>query len=303
MLGLGGCGGVAGGPDAAPVVDTAVDTPVDTAVDTVAGRCDLTKPFAGVMPVPGVNTAEWDSNPSLSPDELTMYFASIRQSPGSANGDLYVATRANRDDPFGPAAGIAALNTGSDERASSIAPDGLALYFHSSRASNYDLWFSTRANTAAPFDPPVALTTLNSADIETSPAIAANGQTLYFDRTPSTGPTVIWKSTLGGTGFGTPTVVTELSSASSYTPTISADGLQIHFGSDRATGQGSTDIWVATRASTSDPFGTPMNVSELNSADDDRPGWISPDGCRMYFSSTRAGGSGSFDIWQATRPQ
>jgi Tol biopolymer transport system component len=285
---LGGCGGLEA-PDAPP------DAPPEV-------RCDPSQPFGEVIPVPGVNTDEWDGNPALSPDELTMYFASIRQSPGTANGDLYVATRSSRDEAFGPAAAMTALNTGSDERGVSVTPDGLTLYFHSSRSAYYDLWLSARANTAAPFDAPVALAALNTSDVETSPMIAANGQTLYFERTPPEGSTAIWKSTLGGTGFAAPTMVTELNSASAFNPLISGDGLQMYFASDRPPSLG-TDIWVASRASAEDPFGTPTNVAELNTNANDRPGWISPDGCRMYFWSSRSGGSGSFDIWQATRPQ
>ena len=73
VLVLSGCGSIDQHPDAAP-------PPPDMAT----GRCDPNKPFADVKPVAGVNTDQWDADPSLSPDELTMYFASIRQSPGSA---------------------------------------------------------------------------------------------------------------------------------------------------------------------------------------------------------------------------
>src|SRR6185369_564415 len=49
------------------------------------------------------------------------------------------------------------------------------------------------------------------------------------------------------------------------------------------------------------PFGTPTAVAELNStADDDRLS-LSPDELVAYFTSTRAGGMGGYDIYMATR--
>jgi Tol biopolymer transport system component len=291
-----GCGDVASTPDARVTMDAPAMTP-----DTAAGRCDPNKPFGDIKPVPGVNTTSFDENPSLSPDELTIYFASNRKN-GGADGNIYVATRANRDDAFGAAAEVTAVNTGADERGPSISSDGLSLYFHSSQTNGYDLYVSTRANTAAAFGAPVTLAALNTADIEESPNITSNGKTLYFDRSSGT-TSSLWRSTLGATGFGAPSMVTELDTAAAFTSAVRADDLKIYFASDRNATQGSNDIWAASRASTSDPFGAPTNVTEINSANDDRPGWISPDDCRLYFWSARPGGTGNYDLWQATRPQ
>jgi len=68
-------------------------------------------------------------------------------------------------------------------------------------------------------------------------------------------------------------------------PVVTPDGLTIFFTSDRPdkSAHGSNDIWVASRRTVSDDFGMPTNVAELNTADDDAPSWVSPDGCRLYF--------------------
>jgi Tol biopolymer transport system component len=84
-----------------------------------------------------------------------------------------------------------------------------------------------------------------------------------------------------------------------FSPAISSDELTIYFASSRS---GNNDIWRANRASTAQPFDTPTHVDELASPSQDFPSSISPDGCRIYFWSGRAGGAGDFDIWQATRP-
>jgi len=63
------------------------------------------------------------------------------------------------------------------------------------------------------------------------------------------------------------------------------------------------NIWRAQRSSTTSPFGAPTLVTELNSELDDEPSWLSSDGCTLYFSSNRAGSSGGYDIFVATRPK
>src|SRR5262245_42742447 len=53
-------------------------------------------------------------------------------------------------------------------------------------------------------------------------------------------------------------------------PIQSPDGLSIYMASNRPGGKGGLDIWVATRSSTSAPFGAPQNLGEpVNSAADD----------------------------------
>jgi len=54
------------------------------------------------------------------------------------------------------------------------------------------------------------------------------------------------------------------------------------------------------RASTSATFPTPTLVPELNSPQDDMPGWLSSDNCRMYMTSTRITGD-SYDLFMAER--
>jgi hypothetical protein len=53
-------------------------------------------------------------------------------------------------------------------------------------------------------------------------------------------------------------------------PIESPDGRSLYMASNRAGGKGALDIWVSTRASTSDPWGAPANLPEpINSAADD----------------------------------
>jgi len=99
-------------------------------------------------------------------------------------------------------------------------------------------------------------------------------------------------------------------------PSISSDGLTLYFsddwmGSARPGGLGDGDLWVTTRPSVSDPWGTPSNLgAEINSLYQE--GWpsISVDGLILFFCSgdsetagggPRPGGFGNGDIWMARR--
>ena len=89
--------------------------------------------------------------------------------------------------------------------------------------------------------------------------------------------------------FGTPTNLgsTVNSQSDDTAPSISADGLSLFFDSFRSGGSGGQDLWVTTRATISDPWGTPVNLgTTVNSSSHDAQPNISSDGLSLYFSST-----------------
>lgn len=85
--------------------------------------------------------------------------------------------------------------------------------------------------------------------------------------------------------FSAPTPLSELNSRNvDWTPSISADGLTLFFSSDRPSGVGTFYLWMASRASTATPFGTPVFVpGDVDSSGaEDNPS-ISSDGLELYF--------------------
>ena len=84
-------------------------------------------------------------------------------------------------------------------------------------------------------------------------------------------------------------------------PSLSTDGLSLFFRSNRAGGSGNHDIWVATRATTDDEWGEPVNLGPpVNSSYAEADPSISADNLSLYFSdwtNPRSGGQGDFDIW------
>lgn len=90
---------------------------------------------------PVVNSTAWDSQPSLSVDGRTLYFASDREG-GYGGVDIYTARRTatgwTGPENLGPG-----INSEHDEMAPSIAPDGRRLYFASNRpggAGQFDIY-------------------------------------------------------------------------------------------------------------------------------------------------------------------
>jgi hypothetical protein len=85
-------------------------------------------------------------------------------------------------------------------------------------------------------------------------------------------------------------------------PTVFSDGLTLCFNSNRADGHGSLDIYITTRPSKVEPWGSPINLGpQVNSSVNDADPWISANGLELYFISKRPGGFGANDIWVTKR--
>ncbi|MHC4109502.1 MAG: TolB family protein [Planctomycetota bacterium] len=259
-----------------------------------------------------VNSSYGDWDPSISGDGLTLYLGSDRLG-GSGFVDIWVTTRPTTSDPWGLPVNLGApVNTSAQDFGPSISADDLQLYFSSNRlggSGDIDLYVTTRPTTSDPWGPPVNLgSTVNSSYSEHSPDISADGLSLYFCDWPNQRPGGFGNDDLWVTmrqtksnpwaspvNFG----LTVNSSAGDGAPSISADGLAFFFDSTRFGGQGDGDIWVTTRKTTTDPWGTPVNLgSSVNSSVWDVTPDISGDGSTLYFSSNRTGGSGDNDLWQ-----
>src|SRR6185437_4578934 len=109
-----------------------------------------------------INTPSADQSPALSPDGLSLYFASDR--PGTLGGiDLWVSRRASHHSPWGTPVNLGAgINSSSIESGPNLSPDGHLLFFQSNRPGGQgsnDIYVSHRADTDDDFGwrPPVNL--------------------------------------------------------------------------------------------------------------------------------------------------
>lgn len=266
---------------------------------------------------PVVNSVYNDQHPAIAPDGLSLYFVSDR--PGGSGGfDLWVAQRASTDLPWGTPQNLGpTVNSPATEFAPNLSYDGHYLFFGSDRpggCGSRDLWVSHRKNKKDSFEweSPVNLgCVINASAFDDGPTYfedpVTEKITLFFttlNRPGGQGDFDIYASDLNPDGsFSAPVNVAELNSAYRDTRTaIRKDGLEMFFASNRPGGLGVIDLWVATRSSTSDPWGVPVNLGPvLNSTFNDGAPAISRDGTALYFYSDRPGGSGLNDLYVSTR--
>jgi len=259
-----------------------------------------------------VNSSHLDAGPCISADGLSLYFNSDR--PGGSGGiDLWVTTRDTIDDEWGTPVNLGpTVNSSSNDGIPSFSADDLTLYFNSNRPGGYggmDIWFTTRTTTSETWSKPMNLGPIvNSSSNEFRVSISADGLSLYFDsrRPAGYGGWDLWITTRATTddNWSTPINLgpTVNSSAESAAPTISADGLALFFACNRPGWYGGDgDIWVASRRTTTEPWGEPANLGPIvNSSVFDGTPSISANSSTLYFCSNRPGGLGKHDLWQVS---
>jgi hypothetical protein len=105
--------------------------------------------------------------------------------------------------------------------------------------------------------------------------------------------------------FSTPTKLGPYINTSSeeLNASISADGLSFYFISSRAGGVGGRDIWVASRATTDDDWGEPVNLGPIiNTPAGEWGVSISYDDLSLYFDTRQSGTTNAVnDLWVAKR--
>ena len=288
---------------------------------------------------PPVNTTLPDFQPFITKDGLSLYFVILEGvNPGDPQ-DIWVAKRNSKTDPWGTPQRLGpAINTPAVEALPFVTTDGHWMYFLSARTGGFgrnDIYVSRRQNKREdlPTDPSGGWQeavnlgpNINTSFGEQAPFVFEDEvtgiTTLYFNSNRVANQHDIYASTLQPDGtFGPAAPVAELNTPYvEQHPMLSRDGLQMFFVSDRpgstagSDGLRSLDIWVSTRASTSDPWGTPENLDDVNASlgggpinsmfFEGRPA-LSFDGTVLYFHNggrpENLGGQGNFDIWMTTR--
>jgi hypothetical protein len=211
---------------------------------------------------PMVNSSYAEAQASISADGLTLYFNSNRPE-GYGSFDIYVTTRATKNDPWGKAVVLAPPINRTGNSATDgepwISPDGLELYFHSFRSTGYgksDIWVVRRATVNDSWGNPVNL----------GPAVNSPYDEQFFSLSPD-GLLLLF-----------------------------CDCFDLS-GTPRPDGYGGGDMWMSRRASLSDPWQAPVNLGPMvNTSGYEFGPRISPDGRMLYFWTS---GTGNYENWQA----
>lgn len=198
----------------------------------------------------GVNSQYAEVTPSLSPDGLSLYFASDR--PGAQSfRDLLMAQRASLTDDFEDADFITEANSFWTENLPSTYAGGTLLIFSSDRpgVGIMDVWQGTRAANSGPFGNFQPVAGINSQFDDSGARLTEDLLQVYFtsERDGGAGGRDLWFAERSGpgSGFGTPRNVVELNTAGDEAdPAVSADGRELFFVSTRG---GGAQLWRAVR--------------------------------------------------------
>jgi hypothetical protein len=267
--------------------------------------CDLQKPFGAPEKVPNVNSAAMDGQARISSDGLTLYFGSSRLD--GIDMDLYRATRLKPSDDFSEAARVPVVSTAGaagNEDAPFLSDNGLELFFSRGVTFEENIFLATRTKTALDFDVGTPVSGINDpAYSDGTPFISAEGTELFFTSNRVGNDWRVFRADrLANGSFTEPEEVAELNTPDSVQdmcPVLDPDGRTLYFASTRNVTD-DHDIWMATRTGAGQPFEDLQVLTALVSNQWERPTSISRDGCTLYFER---GGTGTFDIWQATRPK
>jgi len=207
--------------------------------------------------------------------------------------------------PWGTPTLIAALaDDVYESRAPTVSPNGLELYFDTDRGDQgFDIWRSTRASTSDPWGTPSRVNELSDDVLwDTGPSLSPSGLTIWLSRNAEGEDRDLYMATRPNTSspWSSPTAVGVLNTGSQEGgAAVSTNALLMAFESNRSGTMGRLDIFVASRASTGDPWGDAAPVLGVNSTYDDVGPCFIDDGLTLYFSAYRPGRNG--EIFMAKR--
>ncbi len=247
-----------------------------------------------------VNSPSLDASASLGDNLSTSYIFFSSDRPGGLGyTDIWYATGTPPN--FGAPVHMGATVNSSDRDGGPAicwtgGPTANTLYFYSTRpggAGSSDIYQTVYSGGS--WSAPVGVgANVNTGAAEYYAHVASfQGVTrMYFVR-----ENAIYYSVYSGSEWGPPNYI-YLGAGDAYHPCLrgEGEGAKLYFSSKRTGGYGDYDIWVSTYAGGS--WGAPANLGPaVNTPYADNCPGFAPDGETMYFSSTRPGGQGYYDIW------
>ncbi|MFW6197671.1 MAG: hypothetical protein ACOC5B_02285, partial [Myxococcota bacterium] len=221
-----------------------------------------------------------DEDPTLTADELEMYFTANDRGPTK---DIWRVSRASIADPWGTPERVAELSSDWEDNTPRISSDGLSIWLASKRAGlgEDDFYQATRSRRDEAWSTPSEVSELSDfASGKLYPTPFADGLELWFS-----GGGDIYRTTreVRSDPWGAPQAVAAISNGEFDFGPFPLDVNLVYFASGTEDHE-STRIYVAWRPSSAEPF-TFVGMPELDSSDTASDPWVSADGKRIYFSS------------------
>ena len=267
-----------------------------------------------------VNSAWSEYLPTLTADESELIFTVRRPADSKTicpegkvcveEEDFYVSKKVNGEwekrRPLGKP-----INTGHNEGAQCISPDGKYLIFtgchRNDGKGSCDLYWSKRIGDVwskpRNFGAPV-----NTKYWETQPTFGADGKTILFvsNRPGGIGGMDIWQTTMIEEGVFSepinlgPTINTMRDEDS---PFLHPNGVTLYFTSTGHQGMGGKDIFYSTLQE-NETWSEPINMGyPINTHDDEFGLIVNAKGDKAFFSSSKEGGFGKMDLYWFELPE
>lgn len=228
----------------------------------------------GTLPVDG-----WVTDPSLTADEQQLAYRLV--AGGASN--VWVAARMSATsfpDSEQPVANPLV------KEVPELDADGTLLYYAESNGGDTDIAILQRSSpTASDWKGQLPLEGLNTTDYDYPGAPNADGTRMIVRRStlrPVMAELVELEKQAGGWVVVPQTMMILDMYLQPNNAQLSPDGLRVAFSSFQ---EGTSDLYVATRAGLGDPFTNITPIVELNTPDaNESDPWLSADGNRLYFS-------------------
>jgi Tol biopolymer transport system component len=285
-----GADGVRGDAPSNPASDADV-----TAIDATA----VLGPFDTPTPITLPGSDASDDDPSLTGDELELYFNASR---GALSADLWVAKRGAATDPWSTPVPVTELSTASNETTPEVSTDGLTLFFATDRPGGQggnDIWMSTRPDRTSAWTTPVPVPGLSSATADASPGTTDGLAVAFTSDQDGGGDPDIFVATRPDTAsmWSAWQAQRALNTAGHEGSTLlQADHVTLYFDTDR---DGDLRLYQSVRADAGASFPAPIPVPGLDTPSvNDQDPWVSPDNRHIVFWSDRGGTGGLWEAWR-----
>ncbi|HSD86099.1 MAG TPA: hypothetical protein VLB44_01245 [Kofleriaceae bacterium] len=212
----------------------------------VSRRATRSSAWGAPAPIAELNTSNPDYDPSMAPDELEIYFSRVT----AGMQCIWTSRRATTADMWPAPTQLVSLCSGVQAGGAYLTADGRHLYYTVSTlvSSEGSLVVSTRASRADAFAPGTPVDGITQPEIG-YPALSGDELTIYFEGIAGTQLDLFQASRpTPASPFGTPQAIAAFNSPNlDEDISITADGREAFFDSDRTQPGADTDVYTATR--------------------------------------------------------